>query len=161
MNKILKTIGCLISLMIASTTQAEWNAEEQQLIDHTKMCWTAWVDGGDRGADYFFDRCPTDEDFSMWWTEDGAPQSIETIRRDWDRIAEIDINWVDLRPVEINIWDDFAMVQFYGYLLANTNDGAALSENKRTELFRRVDGNLISLGGQGSPASAADAEPYQ
>jgi hypothetical protein len=96
----------------------------------------------------------------MWWTNQGAPEGIEGIKRNWDVICSVDANWIDMRPVAIRIHDNVGIVQFYGYWKANTKDGPVTTEYKRTEVFLKVDGLWTFLGGQGTPASPRDAEPY-
>ena len=52
------------------------------------------------------------------------------------------------------------MVQFYGTWKARTADGPVTTEYKRTELYGSVNGTWVFLGGQGTPSTAKDAEPY-
>jgi len=152
----------LLFLVSPSTTAAQhWNAQEQGLIDHIKMCWTAWVDAqSDPGPNRFFQACPYAEDASMWWTDSGALQTPERIRREWPFTAGVDLGWIDLEPMAIRIWGDIGMVQFLGIWKARTPDGPVTTEYKRTEIYRRVEDGWVFLGGQGTPATARDAEPY-
>ncbi len=149
-------------LLTPSLASAQlWAPEEAALIDHIKACWTAWINAGEESdPDGFFQACPHAEDSSMWWTEFGAPQTPERIRREWPFIKRIDLAWVDLQPVAVRIWGDVGMVQFYGTWKAAGPEGPMTTEYKRTELFRKVDGRWVFLGGQGTPSNARDAEPY-
>lgn len=148
-------------LMVPSPMVAqEWTAEEQDLLDHIKTCWDAWIDTRSQ-PDYerFFQRCPWDQDVSMWWTNDGMPQTMERTIRNWV-IPPVDVAWLDLNPIAIRIWGDVAMVQMYALWKAKTPDGLVTTEYKRTELFRKVDGRWVFLGGQGTPVAAKDKDPY-
>ena len=159
--KLILTTSLLFAIATPLAGQ-QWTAEEAGLISHIEACWTVWREAQqDGGADEFFDRCPTADDVSMWWTEWGSPQSKDQTRREWPYFAETDLAWIAVNPVAVRIWGDVGMVQFYGYWKARTPDGPTTTEYKRTELFRRVDGQWVFLGGQGSPSSAADADPYR
>lgn len=159
--KMLLTTSLLFAVATPLVGQ-RWTAEETGLIDHIRACWTAWTDAQQSGgADAFFERCTTADDASMWWTEWGSPQSNDQVRREWPYFVETDLGWIAVNPVAVRIWGDVGMVQFYGYWKAQTPNGPTTTEYKRTELFRRVNGQWVFLGGQGSPSSAADADPYR
>ena len=163
---------CLIVVSVASialgvalpapVTAQHWTAEEQGLLDALKSCWDSWMEAV-RAADpeIHFRKCAWVENSSMWWTEFGAPEGQQMVRRNFEKFVVTDIDWLDIRPVSVRIWGDVGMVQFYGYWNARTPDGPTVTEYKRTEVFRRVDGRWVFLGGQGTPASAADAQPYK
>lgn len=150
-----------ILLTPSQTSAQEWAPEEAALIEHIKSCWDAWISSGDQGGpDAFFQQCPHAEDSSMWWTEFGAPQTTDRIRKEWAYTSRVDLAWIDLQPVAVRIWGDVGMVQLYGTWKAQSPEGLVTTEYKRTELFRKVDGRWVFLGGQGTPSSAKDAEPY-
>ncbi len=149
---------------IAAPAEAqEWNAEQQDLIDHVTTCWDAWVDAlADETPDRFLDACPNDERGHYWWTADGAPEPlIVGIRRNWHIIREVDDDWVSLRPVYVDIFGDVGIIHMYGYWRANTSDGTVVTEQKRTEVFQRRNGQWVFLGAQGTPVTPADAAPYR
>ena len=158
--KILTVVS--LSLILAGPLSAQnWTAEERGVIDQIETCWDAWIEAQEAGGpDLFFERCPYDERASMWWTDFGAPQTPEGVLREWDFSSAVDLDWVDLRPIAVRIWGDVAMVQLYGIWKANTSDGPVTTEFKRTELFQNRDGQWVFVGGQGTPASAKDADPY-
>ena len=154
----------LVSLVGLPTSSAgqQWTAEEQGLLDNVKACWDSWMEAVRAGdPEIHFGKCPQVENSSMWWTEFGAPEGRQMVRRNFEQVVATDIDWLDIRPVAVRIWGDVGMVQFYGYWSARTPDGPAITEYKRTEVFRRVDGRWFFLGGQGTPASPADSEPYK
>jgi ketosteroid isomerase-like protein len=152
-----------IALAIPSAASAQqWTPEEQELIDNIKMCWDAWMEAVQAvDVEIYYQKCPQAEDVSMWWTDFGAPEGRQMARRNFQQIATVDRAWLDIRPVAVRIWGDVGMVQFYGYWSANSPEGPVVTEFKRTEVFRRVDGQWVFLGGQGTPVSAADADPYK
>ncbi|MGW8265952.1 MAG: nuclear transport factor 2 family protein [Longimicrobiales bacterium] len=140
----------------------QWTPEEQGLIDNIKMCWDAWMEAVEAmDVEIHYRKCPQVDDVSMWWTDFGAPEGKQMARRNFGQIAAVDLAWLDIRPVAVRIWGDVGMVQFYGYWSARTPGRPVVTEFKRTEVFRRVDGQWVFLGGQGTPASAADGAPYK
>ena len=152
-----------LALIVAPPVMAQqWSDEQQGLIDHMKMCWTAWVDAlADETPDRFFEACPQDENAHFWGTDQAVPGNEEDVRRNWDVIRETDDNWGGLRPIYVNIHGDVAIIHLYGYWRANTPDGLVTSEQKRTEVFQRRNGGWVFLGAQSTPATPADSEPYQ
>ena len=152
-----------LALIVAPPVMAQqWSDEQQGLIDHMKMCWTAWVDAlADETPDRFFEACPQDENAHFWGTNQAVPGNEEDVRRNWDVIREVDDNWGGLRPIYVGIFGDVAVIHLYGYWRANMPDGLVTSEQKRTEVFQRRTGGWVFLGAQSTPVTAADAEPYQ
>jgi hypothetical protein len=151
----------LVALFPSLASAQHWTPEEQALLDQIEHCWDAWVSAGDEGTpDTFFQQCPHAEDSSMWWTEFGMPQTLDRIRREWPYTSRVDLGWIDMRPVAVRIWGDVGMVQLYGTWKAAAAEGPVTTEYKRTELFRLIDGRWTFLGGQGTPSSAKDADPY-
>ena len=147
-------------LIPAPASAQSWTQEEQELIDHIKMCWDAWIDTRPQpDHQRFFERCPWSEDVSMWWTNDGMPQTLERTVRNWVN-PPVDVMWLDLNPIAVRIWDDIGMVQMYAIWKAKTPEGLVNTEYKRTEIFRRVNGRWVFMGGQGTPVSAKDEDPY-
>lgn len=158
---VLGLLALALALPSAASTQ-QWTAEEQGLLDNIKMCWDAWMEAVQaKDLEIHYRKCPQAEDFSMWWTDFSAPEGRQMAERNLQQIAATDIGWLDIRPVAVRIWGDVGMVQFYGYWSARTPEGPMVTEYKRTEVFRRVNGRWVFLGGQGTPASAADADPYK
>ena len=151
----------LLCLFLPRTAFAQtWTAEEQDVLNTIEMCWDAWMEAVQQNdPEIWFAKCRPADNYSMWW-DAGTPEGPRQIRRDWDSIRQVDATWIDFRPVAVRIHGDVAIVQFYGYWKANTPEGPATTEYKRTEVFRKVSGHWTFLGGQGTPASPRDAEPY-
>ena len=142
-----------LGLLTPSASVAQhWNAQEQELVDHIKRCWTAWIEARpEETPEAFFQQCPYAEDASMWWTEFGAPQTPERIRREWGYARRVDLDWIDLNPLAVRVWGDVGMIQYYGLWKAQGPEGIVTTEYKRTEIFRKVEGRWVFQGGQGLP----------
>lgn len=150
------------SLLAVPVTAQQWTPEEREVIEHVKMCWDAWVEAlADETPDHFFEACPQDENAHFWWTAEGVPDSAMTVYRNWSRIREVDDDWVDMRPIHVNVINDVAIVHLYGYWRAKTSDGPVTTEAKRTEVFQRRNGGWVFIGAQGTPSTPADAAPYK
>jgi hypothetical protein len=72
-----------------------------------------------------------------------------------------DLGWVDIRPVLLTVVADVAVLHFYGYWKTPGAEGIQVTEAKRTEVFRRIDGRWKLLAGHATPVSAGDASPYR
>jgi hypothetical protein len=83
------------------------------------------------------------------------------VRRSWGFWRENGGDWADLRPVAIRIFGDVAIVYLYGYWTVQTPGGLVTTEYKRTEVLQRRDDGWTGLGGQFTPVSSADADPYK
>ncbi|NNF11961.1 MAG: hypothetical protein HKN72_01980 [Gemmatimonadetes bacterium] len=160
----MRTFLIALVLFTASPLSAqEWNAEQQDLLDHVTQCWDAWVDAlADQTPAAFLAACPWDERGHWWWTAYGAPEPlVSEIQRNWQSIREVDDDWVGLRPIYIDIFGDVGIMHLYGYWRAHTPDGTVTSEMKRTEVFQRRNGTWVLIGAQSAPVTPADAEPYR
>jgi hypothetical protein len=73
----------------------------------------------------------------------------------------MDLGWVDIRPVSLTVVDEIAVLHFYGYWKAPSAEGEQVTEAKRTEVFRRIDGRWKVIAGHGTPVSPEDAAPYR
>jgi hypothetical protein len=159
-------IGAAIAVSFAlptgsapATVQAD---VEQELLAELESCWDAWMDGvRQNDAEVFFDGCNLDQDALFWWSQDGAPQTFDQVRRIWDTISETDERWVGIRPVGVRVFGDVAIINLYGYWQAATPEGSVVTEFKRTEVFQRRADGWTFIGGHGTPASPQDAAPYQ
>ena len=161
--KVQVLTSSIVMIIVSSSLYGQtYSAEEQGLIDQVENCFDAWIEGIEKGnPEVWYEKCPSKEDASMWWTNEGAPQqTVSWAQRNWDIVSRVDSKWVDLRPVVVRIWGDIGMVQFYGYWEAKTQNGNVVTEYLRTEVFKRENGSWIFLGGQGTPATQADADPY-
>lgn len=144
----------LLSLLafIPAAAQAQtWTAEQQEVITQLEECWDIWVEASALGRpDPWLDRCT--DDFRYWGDETGVPNGPAVLRRQWREIMEADYRWVTLRPLEIRIVGDVAIVHFYGSWNAKEGDGRITEETKRTEVFRNVDGRWRLIAGHSQPS---------
>jgi hypothetical protein len=139
-----------------------WSEQEQELLDHIAMIWDAWMEAVDqKNVEIFVEKSNQAKNSLMWWTTQGAPEGLDAVRRNWESISTTDVNWIDIRPVAIRIYENVGIVYFYGYWTAKTEDGSVTTEYKRTEVYLKVDGKWSFIGGQGTPVSPKDAEPYE
>ena len=162
MKKIVHYLFLVCLFSYTATTACAWSDEEQEIIDYVTSAWDAWMEAVEKNdPEIWVKKANIDQNYSMWWTDDGVPRGLNTVKRDWKSICDTDLGWVDIRPVAIRVFDDVAFIQFYGYWKAKTPDGPKTTEYKRTEIFRKVNGGWSFIGGQGTPVSREDAEPYE
>lgn len=162
----MKRVGILvvaIALFLPVTAQAQhWTSEEQAVLDTIKVCWDAWQEATQqKNFDLWMSKCQPAPDYSMWWTDFGAPVGAEADRRNFDFISGLNERWISYQPVAIRIHGDVAMVQFYGYWQPTIEGKTVTAEYKRTEVFIKEGGRWMFIGGQGTPASPQDQEPYE
>lgn len=148
-----KTVFPILAGLVAFPallTAQEWTGEERALLDHVKLCWDAWADAVNaKDLDIWMDTCQPDADFTGWWTSDGGLWDLEADRRgfsDWVTGVE-HFYWENLQPLEIKVHGDLGMIWFYVTYREPGSDGPLTRfENKRFEVFRRVDGVWHWLG---------------
>jgi len=158
------TLGIVLVTMLWPLTLEgqSWNSEEQGVLDAMKVCWDAWKEATEqKDFDVWLSRCRPAEDYSMWWTNFSTPADSAFDRRTFDFVSSLEENWIAFHPVAIRIHGDVAIVQFYGYWQPTVEGKQMVTEYKRTEVFLKRDGRWMFLGGQGTPSSPADQEPYE
>jgi hypothetical protein len=159
-RQLLFTIISMLILPVINIAQ-NWTKEEQEVLDNVEMCWDAWMEAVEKNdMEIWFNKCPSADNLSMWWTGNGFLSNHRGNRRNFDRFVETDVKWVDLQPVAVRIHGAVAMVQFYGIWRAKTSEGQKNTEYKRTEVFQKRNGIWVFLGGQGTPSSAEDKAVY-
>jgi hypothetical protein len=156
------TLSLLLALTAGGVAAQEWTPEQQDLIDHVRMCWDVWVEAlADETPARWEAACPIDERSHWWWGPDGVPNTNEDVRRNWHITREVDVDWVSLRPVYVDMFGDVGVIHMYGYWRANTTDGTTVTEARRTEVFQRRDGRWVLIGAHSTPVTPADAAPYR
>jgi len=139
----------------------QWSSQEQEVLDHLAECWDLWMDGIRAGSpEEWISQCSTPA-ATYWGAQDGAPNDNEFLRRTWKIISTQDLGWTDMRPVSLTVQGDVAVLHFYGYWRAPGTDGEIVTEAKRTEVFRRIDGRWKLMAGHATPVTLADAAPYR
>ena len=147
----------LFAIIIASssiTANAQnWDDEQLDVINSLKACWDTWEYALDQNdLDIWHEQC-TDGDFSYWGSGKGAPNGPETGLRNFEQIKANGWRWVDVRPLTVKIVGDVAIMQFYGYWNRNSPDGIVGEEDKRTEIFQKVDGRWVLVAGHSTQSS--------
>jgi hypothetical protein len=144
----------LVLLLASGASAQSWTEEEQAVLDTLKTCWDAWQEATQQeDFDVWLSKCQPAPNYSMWWTDLGAPVGPEFDRRMFDFISSLNERWIAFHPVAMRIHGDVAIVHFYGYWQP-TVDGKRVTTVKK-------DGRWMFLGGQGTPTSAKDKEPYE
>ena len=158
----LVVVVALLGLSLSHPLLAQqWSSQEQGVLDDLAECWDVWMEGIRAGSpEQWISQCSTPES-TYWGAQDGAPNDNAFLRRAWPLIRTQDRGWVDMRPVMMSVQGDVAVLHFYGYWRAPAGDGEVVTEAKRTEVFRLVDGRWKLLVGHATPVTLADAEPYR
>ena len=161
----MKRLALLIALLGLSwgspLVAQEWSSVEQEVLDDLAECWDLWMEGIRTGTpEPWLSQCSTPKS-TYWGAQDGAPNGVDFLRRNWQVISAQDLGWVDMRPVSLAVDDDIAVLHFYGYWRAPGGEGEVVTEAKRTEVFRRVDGRWKMVAGHSTPVTLADAAPYR
>jgi hypothetical protein len=138
-------LGIVAVLIAVPVSAQQWTSEQTEVIDQLKECWDIWVeDLADTGPNAWHDRCATD-DVSYW--NRGSIGGVLADTRSWDVVQQYEYKWVDIRPLSIKVYDDMAVVQFYGYWSETQGEGRVITEAKRTEVFVRVNNRwLLTVG---------------
>lgn len=142
-------VGIWLSLPRPVHSQ-QWSPEQQEVLQAVMDCWDLWMVAVDQNTpDPWLDSCET-EDATFWAAADGAPNLTggDFLRRNWGHEIGVDLAWVDLRPIHIGVREDLAVLHFYGYWRL---PGPVLEEWKRTEVWRREDGQWKLWVGHGTP----------
>ena len=138
-------------LIVAPASAQNWTAEQQEVITQLEECWDIWVESANQGQpDAWLDRCT--DDFRYWGDETGSPNDTAMLRRQWTQVMEADEYWVQLRPLDVRIVGDVAIVHFYGAWNGLEGGERLTRERKRTEIFRNADGRWLLIAGHGQPS---------
>ena len=153
--RAIKTILLLACLGVAGPSFAQnWTAEQQGVIDDLKECWDIWVEAAkDADPSPWIDNCT--DDFK-YWVGQGAPADADDVRRNWSATVASKEFWVSLDPITIQIFDDIAIVHFYGAWSVEGPDGRTVDERKRTEVFRKSSERWLLVAGHGTPTDVED-----
>jgi len=148
----------LIAFVIATSVpaaaqQARWSAEQKEVIDNILACWDAWKQAAEKNdPQIWLSRCACADDAVAWYTADGAPRDIK-----WHYDRQLAVtrqgspDWVDIRPFSVNIYGDIAAVHFYAYWKSMTPSGYEVEEQKRLEVFKKINGRWTLIAGQTTP----------
>ena len=138
-------------LIVAPAAAQQWTADQQEVISQLEECWDIWLEAASEGQpDAWLDRCT--DDFRYWGDETGAPNDAAMLRRLWSEIVQADEHWIELRPLDVRIVGDVAIVHFYGSWNGLEGEERVTRERKRTEVFRKVDGRWLLIAGHSQPS---------
>ncbi len=161
LRMVLLSVSLTLLASAAPVFAQEWSDDEQEVLDNLAECWDIWMEGVESGSpERWISECSTPT-MTYWFAPDGAPGTNDVNRRTWETISRTDLGWVDIRPVSLTITDDIAVLHFYGYWRAATADGETITEMKRTEVFKQLDGRWKLMAGHSTPVTADDAAPYR
>ena len=159
-RNLIITAGLLWALPLTASAQT-YTAAEQEVLDQLAECWDIWMEGVRSGSpDRWYTQCAAPE-LTYWPAQDGAPIQSDFDRRNWDLASSMDLGWVDIRPLSLTVVDNIAVLHFYGYWKTPSEDGQRVTEAKRTEVFRRIDGRWKLMVGHSTPVSMEDASAYR
>jgi hypothetical protein len=83
-----------------------------------------------RNPDTWFEKYPSLENASFWWTDEGSPQQNEWVKRNWDYMKDQNVGWIVVRPVVVRIWDIIGMIQCYANWEIKTKEEFRLISSK-------------------------------
>ncbi len=148
---VILAVGIVLGTPLQADAQ-QWTPEQQEVIDSLEGCWDTWMEAVQEGSpDRWLDNC-TEEGYTFWWTY-GSPLGEDWMRRNWDMFMEDDGEWVDVRPVWVRVYDDFAIMHFWGYWNVTEDEERVTVEAKRTEVFHKVNGRWLLAAGHATPVS--------
>lgn len=138
-----------------SASAQEWSVEQQDVLDHIQACWDAWES---KSYDTWTSVCRSSEDTRFWRTTLALPYDMSSmrIRYDawWEADPSIQIHANEMQPIEVQLFDDMALVYFYAHWHWSNNEGVQTVEQKRLEVFRKVDGQWTVVGGMIDPVDS-------
>ena len=142
-----KTISCFLALLLITPSllsAQRWNAEEQEVLDHVKMCWTAWTEAvAQQDVTPWMEQCQPADDVTAWDTSSGVLWNLEFQGREFHEwVKGVGRYWWQaIQPLEIRVYDDTALIWFFVTLSIEDNTGTVTRiQQKRFEVFRHFEG---------------------
>jgi hypothetical protein len=159
------SIFVIVGLLLGFTTSQaqQWSKEQKEVLEHIKGCWTGRIEAfKTKDFNAWANVCNSDEDIAYWPTSEASPMlGFEADKRAinmglymllWKRWE-----WLDVRPINIKIDNDVALVHFYAFWIVEDYAGkTSMVEQKRFEVFRKKNGDWILLGGMVTPVPQDD-----
>ena len=151
----------VLTVLGTAATAQRWTSEQQEVVRHIQGCWDGWIKVYEESQSFdkwTRDDCATLPDAMQWLTTDGAPTDFEMERRGLDGkiFARLMQNpqWLDVRPVSIKIDGDVALIHYYAVWVTDDPAGeASQTQQKRLEVFRKIEDQYHFLGGMVSPVA--------
>jgi ketosteroid isomerase-like protein len=140
--KLLLSVFLLCFLLSFPLTAQNWTAEEQEVLDQIKKGWSAWEEAiKAKDLNVYLDKFKPAEDFKGWWTSLGSIWTLEAWKRTFDKFAQDNFYWENVQPLSITVYDEVALAYYYViYSIEDKSGKTTTMEDKRFEVFRKVDG---------------------
>jgi hypothetical protein len=143
------------------TSAANWTPEQQQALDHLQGCWNAWEKSvAERDRDVWVQTCRPDPEILMWFDGDGMPQDQDAQERlsVWSTETIDRVLYTDIRPIDIKIHGDTALIAFYAYgAWIDKNGKRIVLQDKRIIILQKKSGQWTFIGGM---ATQVPSVPY-
>jgi len=150
MRKAFPLLTFLLLLLPCHGNAQTWSAEQQEILDHVKMCWTAWSETVNaKDLTPWLEGCQPSEDIQAWSTSGGVlwnldfqsrefPEWVKSVRRYW---------WQTVQPLDIKVYDDTALIWFFAtFAVEDTSGTVTRIQQKRFEVMQRYDGGWHWVG---------------
>jgi hypothetical protein len=143
-RRLTSLVIAVAALGISSPAAAQnWSPEQQEVLRHIDACWAAW----EVSFQEWTRVCRPSSNGAYWWATDGAPTMMAETARAYVKPAQM--NFTSRRPVAIQVEGDLAIVYFYAmydFVEGRTRERLR-GEQKRAEVFRKVNGQWTFVGG--------------
>ena len=160
MNLIRMFLVLIVMTFPLAASAQRWTAEEQEILDFATSCWMSWEDAvNEKDHEIWLKSCLLTTDWAAWWTNEGALWTIEAEKRNFKNWVQVinHFHFENLQPVEIRVYGDTALMWYYA--TSTVDDSAGIRtryEDKRFEVFRKVDGHWRWTAGMISAREASN-----
>ena len=140
----------VLTLATSFTVQAQtFTPEEQEIIGIVQQCWDSWAQEDYEG---WAVGCPRRPEYTYWDASQAVPVRGwigKLSRQSADAYFPIrDVIFYEVRPVMVSIFDDVAIYHHWATWTELDNNGIATTfSNKRIDVWQRVDGHWLFIGG--------------
>jgi hypothetical protein len=145
--KIVASLIVLASALASSAHAQTWSPQEKEVLDHVRACWEVIQT---KNFDKWVEVCRPTPDYTVWRGHQSVPLTLEASRKNnenfW-RLVKSENAWFTQRPVLIQMSGDTAVLYFYATTGAVEDGKMVVSEQKRVETFRKINGKWHVLGG--------------
>lgn len=150
-------VAVLLTLAAPPAGAQQWSETQREVMTAMEQCWDAWqqaVQAKQFGT--WADRCLASAEVRFWWTEWSSPNTTRELERGMSRglftwgLTRWD--WSALRPLAITIDGDMALVFVSSHWQREDTKGTvSFLENRRFEVWKRIQGQWKQLGGMAAP----------
>ena len=141
----------LLMLFVPLMLQAQnWTEEQQEFLDHFKLIWDKIEETNEANHDTWKNIVNPQDDLTWWFTGQSMPYDLEAVKKwhqGWETL-ETKYTYTNIRPIDIKIIDNMAMIWFYVYGKWEDKNGKRNTwEDQRLEIFHKKDGKWFFVGG--------------